>query len=221
MTRNLLLRLPALLFLLVVASFGARAAIEKSPSAQPRNRVAIVVGNSHYQSQRLEQLPNAANDAVRLADSLRRLNFEVLVGTDLTSQGFARLLADAEKKVPCRKRDPHLLCRPWRAVAGRELPAADRHARSREPGKADRRSGEAERRDRPLRQPRPPDLHLPGCLPQQSGRQRRRRRPGADRGRRKHLRRLRHAARQRYCRRLRRQQPVHHRPPEECRDSRA
>ena len=100
MTRNLLLRLPALLFLLVVASFGARAAIEESPSAQPRNRVAIVVGNSHYQSQRLEQLPNAANDAVRLADSLRRLNFEVLVGTDLTSQGFARLLADAEKKVP-------------------------------------------------------------------------------------------------------------------------
>lgn len=98
MIQNLLLRIATILLLAMLAAVGARAAIEETPSAQKQNRLAIVIGNSHYQSKRLEQLPNAANDAAQLSESLKRLNFEVLTGTDLTAAGFAKLLADAEAK---------------------------------------------------------------------------------------------------------------------------
>ena len=95
-----LLRIPAFLLLLFAASIAAHAAIEQTPSPQPRNRLAIVIGNSNYQSTRLEHLPNAANDATRLSESLKRLNFEVLTGTDLSTEGFAKLLRDADAKLP-------------------------------------------------------------------------------------------------------------------------
>ncbi|TPJ41396.1 caspase family protein [Mesorhizobium sp. B2-6-5] len=89
-----------LLFLVLLGSVGARAAVEQNPSPQPRNRLAIVIGNSSYQSTRFEHLPNAVNDALRLSESLRRLNFEVLTGTDLTADGFAKLFHDVEAKLP-------------------------------------------------------------------------------------------------------------------------
>ncbi len=98
MSHNVLLRLPAFLFLLFITCFGAFAAVEEQPTSSTQKRLAIVVGNSHYKSGRLEQLPNAANDAARLSESLRRLNFDVLEGSDLTSQGFADLLREADRK---------------------------------------------------------------------------------------------------------------------------
>lgn len=85
MSHNVLLRLPAFLFLLFITCLGAFAAVEEQPTSSTQKRLAIVVGNSHYKSGRLEQLPNAANDAARLSESLRRLNFDVLEGSDLTS----------------------------------------------------------------------------------------------------------------------------------------
>ncbi|UVK47960.1 caspase family protein [Mesorhizobium sp. AR07] len=94
------LRIPAFLLLLFAASICAHAAIEQTPSSPSRNRLAIVIGNSDYQSSRLEHLPNAANDATRLSESLKRLNFEVLTGTDLSTEGFAKLLRDADAKLP-------------------------------------------------------------------------------------------------------------------------
>ncbi len=94
------LTVPLMLLIMLLGPVGARAAIEEQPSATPRNRLAIVVGNSNYSSKRLEHLPNAVNDATKLADSLKRLNFEVLTGIDLTSEGFAKLFKDAEAKLP-------------------------------------------------------------------------------------------------------------------------
>ncbi|TPK80168.1 caspase family protein [Mesorhizobium sp. B2-4-13] len=97
---RLLFRIPLLLLLTFLGSAGARAAVEQTPSPQPRNRLAIVIGNSSYQSTRLEHLPNATNDAIRLSESLKRLNFEVLTGTDLSTDGFAKLLQDADARLP-------------------------------------------------------------------------------------------------------------------------
>jgi hypothetical protein len=93
------LPIPALLVSILLGSIGVRAAVEDEPSSQPRNRVAIVIGNSGYQSARLEHLPNAANDATRLAESLKRLNFDVLTGIDLSTDGFDRVLGEAEAKL--------------------------------------------------------------------------------------------------------------------------
>jgi len=95
-----LLRIPLLSFLVLFISIGAHAAVEENPTSQPRNRLAIVIGNSGYQSARIDDLPNASNDAKRFADSLKRLNFDVLLGTDLTADGFARLFQEADARRP-------------------------------------------------------------------------------------------------------------------------
>lgn len=96
---RLTLIIPALLLLMVMGSIESRAALEETAQPQERNRLAIVIGNSSYQSPRLERLPNAANDAARLSESLRRLNFEVVTGTDLSADGFARILSEADSKL--------------------------------------------------------------------------------------------------------------------------
>jgi len=77
----------------------AWAAAETDPSEAERKRLAIVLGNSSYESERYEDLANAANDARRLSDSLKRLNFDVLTGTDVTGEGLETLLKEAESKL--------------------------------------------------------------------------------------------------------------------------
>ncbi|MER9582018.1 caspase family protein [Mesorhizobium sp. M0276] len=94
------LRILLLMLFVILSTVGVRAAVEQNASPQPRNRLAIVIGNTNYQSKRLEHLANAVNDATKLSDSLKRLNFEVLTGTDLTADGFAKLFRDAEAKLP-------------------------------------------------------------------------------------------------------------------------
>ncbi|WP_245459467.1 caspase family protein, partial [Mesorhizobium sp. M7A.F.Ca.US.007.01.1.1] len=59
----------------ILSTIDVRAAVEQNASLQPRNRLAIVIGNTNYQSKRLEHLANAVNDATKLSDSLKRLNF--------------------------------------------------------------------------------------------------------------------------------------------------
>ncbi|CAN7684414.1 caspase family protein [Mesorhizobium sp. LjRoot246] len=94
------LRIPLLILFVILSTVGVRAAVEQNASPQPRNRLAIIIGNTNYQSKRLEHLANAVNDATKLSDSLKRLNFEVLTGTDLTADGFAKLFHAAEAKLP-------------------------------------------------------------------------------------------------------------------------
>ncbi|MCT7374156.1 caspase family protein [Chelativorans salis] len=95
-----LLHVSALLLFFMLGSSGARAAVEEEDAAQPRTRIAIVIGNSDYQSARLEHLPNATNDATKLAESLERLNFDVMTGTNLSVEEFNALFDEAESKLP-------------------------------------------------------------------------------------------------------------------------
>ena len=96
---RIFLSIPIFLALMLFGSIGARGAIQEEPLSQTRNRLAIVIGNTGYQSSRLERLPNAANDAKKLAESLKRLNFDVLTGTDLTAESFAKLFKEADSRL--------------------------------------------------------------------------------------------------------------------------
>jgi uncharacterized caspase-like protein len=64
------------------------AALATAPDARAERRVAFVVGNAAYTNG--PALPNPANDASDMAESLRKTGFEVLLATDLDQQGFAR-----------------------------------------------------------------------------------------------------------------------------------
>jgi uncharacterized caspase-like protein len=70
----------AMLMTLVVAMLLPAAAKEE-------RRVALVVGNSAYQH--ATALRNPVNDANDVAELLKRVGFEVVLGTDLDQQGFA------------------------------------------------------------------------------------------------------------------------------------
>lgn len=87
-------------FLATLTGWSAAIAAtqDASQAAGPR-RLAIVIGNSSYESPRYEDLANAANDAAKLAEALRRLNFEVAVGTDLTAARTQELLRQYESRL--------------------------------------------------------------------------------------------------------------------------
>lgn len=60
--------------------------------ALAEKRIALVIGNSGYE--RIGVLPNAANDAVLISDSLRATGFEVTALTDLTEDAMGEALDD-------------------------------------------------------------------------------------------------------------------------------
>ncbi|UVK36971.1 caspase family protein [Mesorhizobium sp. AR10] len=99
MTYSPYLRIAAVLLVSFFGSICVQAAVEEERSPQPSKRLAIVIGNSDYQSVQLPDLTNAVNDARRLSESLKRLNFDVLIGTDLSSDGFAKLFREADGKL--------------------------------------------------------------------------------------------------------------------------
>ncbi|MDX8537549.1 caspase family protein [Mesorhizobium abyssinicae] len=99
MTCGPFLRIVAVLLFSCLGLIGVWAAAVEEPTPQPAKRLAIVMGNSNYQSARLPHLANADNDARRLSESLKRLNFDVLTGTDLSSDGFAQLFQQANAKL--------------------------------------------------------------------------------------------------------------------------
>ena len=78
----------------VVLLFAAQlvAALILSAAATAASRVALVIGNSAYQS--VGVLPNPANDARDMAAALQRLDFDVSLHTDLTYDGMRRALQD-------------------------------------------------------------------------------------------------------------------------------
>lgn len=78
---------------------AAMAATEDPAEAAAPGRLAIVIGNASYESPRYEDLANAANDADRLADALRRLNFEVAIGTNLSATQTEDLLRRYETRL--------------------------------------------------------------------------------------------------------------------------
>ena len=86
------------IFAVMVLGIAPAQAVSESDTAAPElKRLAIVIGNSQYTSSRYADLPNAGNDATRFSESLRRLNFEVATGIDLTSQQFDDLFSQYER----------------------------------------------------------------------------------------------------------------------------
>jgi hypothetical protein len=65
--------------------------------ATAERRVALVIGNSAYQN--TTPLRNPRNDATALAAVLRKLDFEVLEGVDLTDHDFRRIARDFSVKI--------------------------------------------------------------------------------------------------------------------------
>ena len=59
-------------------------------AAGAERRVALVIGNSAYQH--ATALRNPGNDANDVAETLKKVGFEVQLGTDLDQQGFARTI---------------------------------------------------------------------------------------------------------------------------------
>jgi uncharacterized caspase-like protein len=61
-------------------------------AALAENRVALVIGNSAYQS--VPALPNPANDAKAMAEFLKSAGFEVVSAPDLTQSNMRRMIGD-------------------------------------------------------------------------------------------------------------------------------
>ena len=73
-----------------VLTLVATLAVLWTQSAVARTRIALVIGNSAYQEMGI--LPNATNDAALIATTLRDLNFEVMVSTDLDQNEMKRAI---------------------------------------------------------------------------------------------------------------------------------
>jgi hypothetical protein len=63
----------------------------------PEQRVALVIGNSHYQN--VTQLPNPANDAKAVAELLNSAGFEVIAATDLDHNQMIQVIQDFSAKI--------------------------------------------------------------------------------------------------------------------------
>src|SRR5215813_10493627 len=57
-----------------------------APWAAPEKRVALVIGNAAYTG--ISPLKKPINDAHKMADVLRGMKFEVILGTDATKSGM-------------------------------------------------------------------------------------------------------------------------------------
>ena len=66
------------------------AALVAPPSAHAERRVALVIGNSAYVNANV--LRNPRNDAADIAETLKKLGFEVDIGLDLDQRGFAQMI---------------------------------------------------------------------------------------------------------------------------------
>jgi TPR repeat protein len=62
------------------------------------SRIAVVIGNSDYAT--IPDLPNAANDAIAMADLLTGFGYLVFSATNLDRQGFEELLREAMLNAP-------------------------------------------------------------------------------------------------------------------------
>lgn len=78
----------------LTAALLALGALLIAPTFAAEGRVALVIGNSAYQS--VSQLPNPANDADALAAALERLNFDVTLLNDLSGAEMRSALQDFE-----------------------------------------------------------------------------------------------------------------------------
>ena len=74
----------------LVIALGILAAALLPDSASAERRIALVIGNAAYAH--ATALRNPGNDAADVAETLKKLGFEVLVGRDLDQQSFAKTI---------------------------------------------------------------------------------------------------------------------------------
>jgi hypothetical protein len=75
----------------LIALLGVIGCLAATQAVAER-RVALVVGNAQYAH--TPALPNPRNDAQDVADTLRKVGFEVMLGYDLDQTRFARIIDD-------------------------------------------------------------------------------------------------------------------------------
>ncbi|HKD26899.1 MAG TPA: caspase family protein [Xanthobacteraceae bacterium] len=75
----------------LIAALGAMGCLVATQAVAER-RVALVVGNAQYAH--TPALPNPRNDAQDIADTLKKVGFEVTLGYDLDQIKFARIIDD-------------------------------------------------------------------------------------------------------------------------------
>jgi hypothetical protein len=81
----------------------ALGAFTAASTAHAENRVALVIGNSAYQS--VPALPNPRNDADAMADLLRSASFEVVSAPDLTQSEMRRAIGELAERIAGRGSD--------------------------------------------------------------------------------------------------------------------
>ncbi len=89
-----------LLGMMVALALGALA---HPRSAAAENRVALVIGNSAYQT--VPALPNPRNDANAMADLLRSANFDVVSTSDLSQSDMRRAIGEFAERIAGRGQD--------------------------------------------------------------------------------------------------------------------
>src|SRR5215475_10292131 len=93
--------LTSFLTLMHGAAFAQNAAVDITASpvslGGPEQRVALVMGNSHYQN--APELPNPDNDAQSVAEFLNSAGFEVVEATDLTQNDMIKVVQDFSARV--------------------------------------------------------------------------------------------------------------------------
>src|ERR1043165_7469946 len=79
-----------IMLLRIMILFGLLAATVLPAPASAERRVALVIGNSAYAN--ATSLRNPRNDASDMADTLKKIGFEVELGLDLDQRGFAQAI---------------------------------------------------------------------------------------------------------------------------------
>lgn len=85
------------LLLTGVLALALLAAAAAGAEAQGERRVALVIGNSAYET--APRLPNPVNDAAAMAERLERLGFEVMEALNLDKRGMERTLAGFARRL--------------------------------------------------------------------------------------------------------------------------
>jgi peptidoglycan hydrolase-like protein with peptidoglycan-binding domain len=81
----------------VFVSAAALVLLVTVANAQPESRTALVIGNAAYTHQRA--LGNPVNDATAMADTLRRLGFDVVSSTDADRNRMVKALGEFRRKL--------------------------------------------------------------------------------------------------------------------------
>ena len=92
-------------------------------------RIALSIGNDLYPNLSPDrQLKKAVNDAGTIADSLKALGFEVIVGTNLGRQAMIDKLAEFTARLEPGDTAAIFFAGHGVAIAGRQLPDPERRA---------------------------------------------------------------------------------------------